>query len=297
MMLSLPCFYSLNMYICIVFNTTEMILIADGGSTKTMWALRDKGINVAITTTSGINPVHLDNRKIAAIIQDELPQRFFDSHLERIEYYGAGCIEPFSTVIRDVLAQSFGVNKDAVTVDSDITGAARALFGTRSGIACILGTGSNSCLYIDGKIASQVPPLGYILGDEGSGAALGRLFLNALYKGRLPRSMVSAFERWSSLSYTGVIDRVYRQPSANRFLSSISVFIKENASHCEPLQDVIRENFRLFFRNNIEAYGRRDLPIGAVGSIAWHYRDLLDETAASEGYRLTDVFRSPLLRE
>lgn len=275
-------------------DTSAMTVIADGGSTKAVWVLLRGGTTVSTAVTQGINPVHTPAGNIHEILRARLPQNFLTGGVMHVEFYGAGCIEPFSSVMRRALALVFSINEDSVTVDSDIVGAAHALFGNRSGIACILGTGSNSCLFIDGKIQSQVPPLGYIIGDEGSGASLGKAFLNALYKRRLPETLVKDFADWSHLGYNDVIDKVYRQPDAARFLASLSPFIALNVAKYEPLRDIVKENFRLFFRNNINAYSRHDLPIGAVGSIAWHYTDLLREAAGEEDYTISRIIQSPL---
>lgn len=275
-------------------GASAMTILADGGSTKTAWALLKGGATVATAVTEGVNPVHTPGETIYETLRLQLPQSFLMSGITRVEFYGAGCIEPYSSVMRGAIARVFGINEGGVTVDSDIVGAARALFGSHSGIACILGTGSNSCLFIDGKIQRQVPPMGYILGDEGSGAALGRAFLNALYKRRLPQTLMNNFGSWSHLTYNDVIDKVYRQPNANRFLASLSPFIALNTARYEPLRDMVKECFRLFFRNNIDVYDRHDLRIGAVGSIAWHYGSLLREVAGEEHYAIDRIIKSPL---
>ena len=171
--------------------------------------------------------------------------------------------------------------------------ASRAVCQHQEGLACILGTGSNSCYYDGVKIAENVPPLGYILGDEGSGAVLGKLFLNALFKGTLPASMKEDFLQKSSLTYPEIIQRVYRQPMANRFLASTSLYIYEHLD-VPALRELVKDNFRDFFRKNIAKYQRPDLSIGAIGSIAYHYRDLLREVAEEEGYTLGKVAKSPM---
>ena len=178
-------------------------------------------------------------------------------------------------------------------MNSDLLGAARSLCRKEAGIACILGTGANSCLYDGERIVRNTPALGYILGDEGSGAVLGRLFVNALYKGQLPATLRKSFEHDTGLDLVTIINKVYREPMANRFLASLSTFIGKHLD-CEPLRQLVVQNFRKFFRHNLVAYETSHLPVGAVGSIAWYYREQLAEAAAAEGFRLGTVMQSPM---
>ena len=180
-----------------------------------------------------------------------------------------------------------------IEAHSDLLGAARALCGKSEGLACILGTGANSCLYDGHRIIANTPPLGYILGDEGSGAVLGRRFLNALYKGHLGNETKAAFEAGMQLSLSDVIDRVYRQPLPNRWLASLSPFIHSHLDNPD-VEALVVDNFSAFIARNIEPYRRRDLPLQAVGSIAYYYRDQLCQAAKQAGYAVGKVLRSPL---
>ena len=193
----------------------------------------------------------------------------------------------------EMLLRKLFVNAVKVEVCSDVLGAARALFGGREGIACILGTGANSCLYDGRRITANVPPLGYILGDEGSGAVLGRLFINALFKGGLPAAMRDEFLKETGLTLADIINKVYREPLANRFLASTSAFI-HNHLYNSRLRSLVVDNFRSFFKRNVNLYGRRDLPVGAVGSIAFYYKSELLEAAEAEGYTVGKVIKSPM---
>jgi N-acetylglucosamine kinase-like BadF-type ATPase len=183
---------------------------------------------------------------------------------------------------------------ERVEAHGDLLGAARALCGRNEGIASILGTGANSCLYDGEAILQNTPPLGYILGDEGSGAVLGKLLVNALYKGRLSNEIVADFQRQTGLDMPAVIARVYRQPMANRFLASLCPFIHDHLG--DPcLKSLVIDAFRDFFRINIAPYRRRDLPVAFVGSVAWFFSEQLTEAAAAEGFCVGTVCRSPLL--
>ena len=180
-----------------------------------------------------------------------------------------------------------------IEAHSDLLGAARALCGDSEGLACILGTGANSCLYDGEKIVANTPPLGYILGDEGSGAVLGKRFLNALYKGQLSNETKSDFEAEMRMTLTEVIERVYRQSLPNRWLASLSPFIHSRLDD-PAVEALVVDNFSDFIARNIEPYHRRDLPLQAVGSIAFYYRDQLSQAANKVGYAVGKILRSPL---
>lgn len=272
-----------------------MILTADSGSTKTDWVLLDNGRVVCREHTQGINPFHQASSEIASILSGELSS--LSSHLSSCQslsvfFYGSGVRKELEPMMCGLLADAFS-QATVVEAHSDLLGAAISVCGSQPGLACILGTGANSCLF-DGKaIVQNTPPLGYILGDEGSGAVLGRLFLNALLKGFLPSCLREEFFSQYNMGEGDIIDRVYRQPMANRWLASLSSFIYSNRYYPD-VHDIIVENFRSFFRRNLVQYGRRDLPVGAVGSIAWYYRDELAEAAKIEGYTIGRIERSPI---
>lgn len=269
-----------------------MILIADSGSTKTDWALVSNGEVTERVTTQGINPYHQDGEAIGAILRNELLPQTAAGTVREIFFYGSGCRPELEPVMRQVLSNCF---PQAVTVEAhgDLLGAARALLGRQRGIACILGTGSNSGLYDGSRIVQNTPPLGYVLGDEGSGAVLGIRFLNALFKGFLPSPLASEFLEEQQMTMGDVIARVYRLPLANRWLASVSPFVCSHLYMPEVRQLVI-EHFRQFFSRNLVQYGDRSLPVSAVGSIAWHYRELLAEAAGLEGFVLGTVQHSPI---
>ena len=171
-------------------------------------------------------------------------------------------------------------------------GAARALFGNDEGIACILGTGANSCLYDGNKIVSNVSPMGYILGDEGSGAVLGKTFINLLYKDHHEKDIIE-FERETGLTQSDIIQKVYREAMPNRFLASLAPYIKSVSSH-EWVHEMIVDCFRLFFRHNVSHYNRPDLPCSFVGSIAFYFEEELRQAAKKEGSFIVKIMKEPL---
>ena len=271
----------------------ENLLIADSGSTKTDWAVGSLRLK-----TQGINPFHQDDDSIRHILHEELlPQLNYSlssllSPLSSIQFYGSGVRPELEPRMERLLREAFPAAQH-VEAHSDLLGAARALCGRHEGIACILGTGANSCLYDGRQIVQNTPPLGYILGDEGSGAVLGVRFLNALYKGRLPENLRQEFEATTGHTLAAVIDHVYRQPLANRWLASLSVFIRQHVVQ-PAVRELVVSNFRDFIRLNVKPYQRPDLPLSAVGSIAFYYAEQLEEAANKEGYAVGTILRSPI---
>ncbi len=270
-----------------------MILIADSGSTKTDWVLiGNDGQVVGEVTTAGMNPFHQTNEELVSILKGMSLTNAYEEEKISLFFYGSGCTPEQIPRLRELLSQNLP-NIWVCDVYSDLMGAAHALCGHQEGIACILGTGANSCLYDGKQIMQNTPALGYILGDEGSGAVLGRKFINALYKGRLPQGLREAFEQKTGLTMSAVIQRVYREPQANRFLASLSLFIGKHQDVPEVRQLVV-ENFREFLRHNVKPYGRPELPIGFVGSMAYHYESELREAAQLEGFVVGTVVKSPM---
>ena len=269
-----------------------MILIADSGSTKTDWAVVDDGRMVTSMATQGINPFHQDTDNIAAVIETELLPKMGDIYPEEIYFYGSGCREDKVEMMCNILGRAFP-QCGKIDAQGDLLAAARAVCGANEGIACIMGTGANSCLYDGKRVVENTPPLGYILGDEGSGAVLGKLFVNALFKGQLPESLKDEWLSETGLSINIIINKVYREPLANRFLASTSKFIRQHLE-VKQLEEMVVDNFREHFRRNVNRYGRKDLPVGAIGSVAYYYREQLEKAAMAEGYSLGKVMRSPM---
>ena len=195
-------------------------LIADGGSTKTRWILTDCGAAAADLTGEGINPAQLSEEAVRESIARQLqPLAARFGEIEEVWYYGAGCIPRVIPAMERIITEVTGCRR--VTAASDMLGAARALCGHRRGIACILGTGSNSCLFDGNLITAHTPSLGFILGDEGSGAALGRHLLADRFKGLLPKDIASALDREMPLSEAELIEHTYRKPMAGASLPAL----------------------------------------------------------------------------
>lgn len=275
----------------------EKRMIVDSGSTKTDWCLVSGGTLLLRCATSGINPFHQSGDEIDGVLAGELVPQLSAAGVSAAEvcgvsFYGAGCRGAGIDLVRRKLSHVFA-GAATVEVCSDMMAAARAVCGTMEGIACILGTGANSCLFDGRDIIANVSPLGYVLGDEGSGAVLGKLFLNELFKGDIPMEVRDEFLESSGETLDGIIRHVYREPLANRWLASLSPFIHSHLD-CPQVHSLVVRNFRDFFLKNVDHYGRKDLPVGAVGSVAYYYREQLAEAASSCGYTLGAVVRSPL---
>ena len=269
-----------------------MILIADSGSTKTDWCVAKDGFTVKRFTTQGINPYHQDERRINGIVLDELLPQTGEYKIKKIVFYGSGCREETIPAMKTILHSAFNNNIE-VEIYSDLLGAARAICGHEEGIACILGTGSNSCLYDGKKIIGNIPPLGYILGDEGSGATLGKIFINEILKNNQMSDLKKEFLQVLQMTEGDIIDRVYRQPMANRFLASLAPFIHSHIERHE-VNEIVTENFRQFLLKNVKRYHRDDLQVSFIGSIAWHFKSQLLQSALEENVYVGSVEKSPM---
>lgn len=263
-----------------------MKAIADSGSTKCEWIFGD-GDRILRLRTAGINAVQQSPDAIRAVLA-ELPPL---DGVEELRFYGAGCGDSFpeaSAVLRRELAARFCPGT-AIGLGSDLLGAARALFGRGEGIACILGTGSNSCHCRGGEIVANVPPLGYVLGDEGSGAVLGRNLVNGIFKGMIP--LREEFLHTFALTYAGLIRRVYREPAANRFLASFAPFIRAHLD-CAPVRKMVVRSFGEFAARNLSGYPA-GLPVAFVGGVAAHFEEPLREAMAAAGREVVRIVCSP----
>ena len=276
-------------------------LIVDSGSTKTSWCFAflpdTKSADGARTvTTEGLNPAVMSaeevEEKIAKALNHCLQSLSISAaDVDNVFFYGAGCIAGRAGVVSESISSILVDAK--IYVADDLLGAARALCGHKAGIACILGTGSNSCLYDGKNIVAHTPALGYVLGDEGSGAVLGRKFLNAVLKQTLPENIRKRFLQESGLDMAEVINRVYRSPAPNRFLASMSKYIHGYLDEKE-VRDIVVDNFEDFIRNNILAYGDEFRTINVVGSIAYHYKEQLTEAASRNGFQIGKIIKSPI---
>lgn len=270
-----------------------MIVIADSGSTKTNWVGVESTQVVFTFDSKGINPCVQSLSEIEEMIQETATAMVAEGRVvTSIFFYGAGCTPEKCVEMKELFQRFWGTNT-LIEIHSDLLGAARAVCQKQDGMACILGTGANSCLFLEGKIAQNTPALGFILGDEGSGAVLGRMFLNAMFKGQLPENIKNKFLDTYQLSLASIINNVYKQPMPNRFLASFSPFIYEHL-HIEAVRELVKTNFRQFIERNLIPYNRLDLPLGVVGSVGFYYQSILKEVAKEMGITIGEVIKSPI---
>lgn len=270
-----------------------MILIADTGSTKAAWAAVDETGQFTQLETAGFNPYFTPGETIEEIIEKELYPYIRTDLLKSVYFYGAGCSTISKcTIVEDALKRVFGDVE--VEVQHDILGAARALFGKGQGIACILGTGANSCDYNGASVNTPVASLGYIYGDEGSGAYLGKLFITELLQGKAPVNIKEEFDKRYGYSLENILDATYNKPHPNRFLASFAIFLAKHRQ--DPyIHSLIERNFEDFFKERLTRHKNYDtLPIGVVGSIGFYFKEELSEIAEKHHVNISRVMKAPI---
>ncbi len=272
-----------------------MILTADSGATKTDWGIGTGETDFRPIRTDGINPFHQTEEHIRNIISGQLlPQLPSGAgDISHIYFYGAGCTPDKSDTVARNLHRIFSSSIE-IYVGSDMLGAARALYKHTKGIACILGTGSNSCLYDGEKIIDNIPPLGYVLGDEGSGAYLGKRFIGDCIKRRLPQELLEGLLEEYKLTVPEILNNVYRMPEANRYLAGFSPYIHKVKSNPE-VHGFLIDCFNSFFQRNVCPYGN-EWTVSFVGSIAWYFQEEIRESAKANGL-ITALFAKSPIRE
>ena len=263
------------------------LMIADSGSTKTTWQTGQLCIR-----TQGINPFHQSADSIKAILTDELMPQIASVEVNEIVFYGAGCTAEKSLVLSEVLAEVFTSSND-IQVGSDMLGAARALCQHSPGIACILGTGANSCYYDGKEIQDNVPPLGYVLGDEGSAAYIGKRLVADILKRQMPNDVCKMFHDETGLDTSTIINNVYRMPMPNRFLGETSRFCANHRNHV-AIHNLLTDCFTQFFRRNVMSYQHTDLPVHFVGSVAKVYEEEIHEAATGLGLKIGTIMSDPM---
>ena len=278
-----------------------MILIADSGSTKVHWCLVTASGQCSDFRTDGINPMFQTCDAMRnSICNQLLPQiapLLWAGTLTHVFFYGAGCTPEKKVFVQKALEMVF--KKAQIQVESDMVGAARGLLGHNAGVACILGTGSGSCYYNGENIEWNVPSLGYILGDEGSAAVLGKRLVGDLLKNQLGDDLKEAFFKEYETSMPDIFEKVYRQPFPNRFLAKLSKFCADHIEH-KRIQDLVYDHFVLFIRRNLVQYfehsefSLQHSEVGFVGSIAYYYRPILEEAMKAEGLPLGTILQDPI---
>lgn len=269
-----------------------MILVADSGSTKCDWKLADKNSHTESYQTIGFNPVYVSSEDIAKAISEN-PLITRKEEVKKVFFYGAGCSSPeFQSIVAKGIQTVF--DNAEVHVSHDLDGAAYATCQGQPGISCILGTGSNACYFDGEKVAQERPSLGYILGDEGSGAYFGKILIRKMLYKQLPEDLYQLFNNKYNLGKAQVIDSVYRQARPNTFLASFMSFLGENKKH-QFVQDTIACGLRDFLEThvcNLPKY--KELPTHFVGSVAFYFQDILKQEAAKLGIKVGNILQKPI---
>jgi N-acetylglucosamine kinase-like BadF-type ATPase len=267
-------------------------LIADSGSTKAEWCLV-QGKKKKTIFTQGVSPYFLDGPQIIALLSKELLPSIRKVEIDRLFFYGTGCKSVENKrMVRKALQRLFPSAE--VSVDTDLVGAARAVCGREAGLACILGTGSNSCYYNGRKIVRNSPGLGYVLGDEGSGAYLGRKVLQYFLYNTFDEDLRSRFDATYVTNASEILDHVYKKPLANRYLSSFALFLAENRGHF-MVENIVEDGLNDFFFQHIIKYREAwTHPVHFVGGVAWGFRDVVKDLCENYELTLGRILKNPM---
>ena len=271
---------------------TSVKLIADSGSTKTEWCLL-KNNKTKLFTSQGMSPYFVNADEADVIIKSEVLPFLKNREIDEIYFYGTGCKNPanikmFEKVFHKIFPQS------KVKIDNDLSGAAKALCGNEKGIACILGTGSNSCYYNGKRIAKNSPGLGFILGDEGSGAYLGKKviqhFLYRIFDDELRAKFIARFVTNDS----EILEAIYQKPLPNRYLASFAIFLAENRGHY-MIENIIEDGLNDFFFTHVITYREsQSLRVHFTGGIAFGFKDVVEQLCDGYGLQKGTILKSPM---
>lgn len=271
-----------------------MILIADSGSTKTAWCLISGNQRVKDITTKGINPFYQTEEEIEAELKNTLCQEIGgENKINSVYFYGAGCAD---NQINNKLAKTLQqvLKSDKAEVSSDMLGAARGIFKHQKGIACIMGTGSNSAYYDGNEIVKSIPAGGFIIGDEGSGAVLGKTLIADYIKNQMPENILAEFKKFYNGTYLDVVNHVYKQPFPNRWLANFTKFMYEKRED-DYIHNMIVNSFTLFFNRNIKQFDSwENTEVGFVGSIAYYFEKELKEAAQKCEITVSEIYQNPI---
>ena len=277
-----------------------MIVIADSGSTKAHWCLLAANGHTAEFMTDGINPLFQTcdamRNSICNQLLPQMASMLWAGTITHVFFYGAGCTPEKAPFVKQAIECVF--KKAIVEVASDMVGAARGLLGHRKGVACILGTGSNSCLYDGEKIVWNVPSLGFILGDEGSAATLGKRLVSDLLKNQLGEDLKERFLTQYDITQADIIEHVYRQPFPNRWLANLARFCADNIED-KRIYNLVYDHFAQFVTRNVAQYYTKEaqkesMPVGFVGSVAYYYKSVLEQVMGDYGFTMGQVLQDPV---
>ena len=271
---------------------SSLKLIADSGSTKAEWCLVGGKIKKTIFT-QGLSPYFLNTQQITGVLKKELYPKLKNVRVAEIYFYGTGCASPSNArSVKKAIQSVFP--KAKINVSHDLAGAAKALCGRRKGIACILGTGSNSCYFNGKRIVKNSPGLGYVLGDEGSGAYLGKKVLQYYLYDTFDEDLRARFDAKYATNRVEILENVYKKPLPNRYLASFAIFLADNRGHY-MIENILEDGLNDFFFNHLCKYRETwVLPIHFTGSIAYGFKDVLQQLCNTYELELGRVLKNPM---
>lgn len=271
-----------------------MIIIADGGSTKTNWCLVTEEGKKVYFNTEGYNPYFSSTAYIVQSLMENLPTDLEKNEITEVNYYGAGCsTDDMRNIVAEAMKAVF--TRARVYIGHDLLAAARALLGTNEGFAAILGTGTNTCIYNGKEVTHNIDSGAYILGDEGSGCYIGKKLLVDYLRGYMPEPVRKLFWETYKLTPDDVNEQVYTQPRANRFCASFSKFVYDNPVNIEYSRNIVRTSFEDFFRNLVRHYpDYQRYTFNCIGSVGYNFRNVLEEVVTENGMVIGNIIRSPI---
>jgi N-acetylglucosamine kinase-like BadF-type ATPase len=268
-------------------------IIADSGSTKCEWRLLAEGTKAKKIITQGISPYFLTQEQITALLQKELLPKLKEVQVDEVYYYGTGLSNPINVkLVKGALKKVFPGSH--IEANHDLLGAARALCQQGKGVACILGTGSNSCYYNGSKIMKNSPGLGYVLGDEGSGAYLGKKVIQYFLYNTFDEDLMGRFTARFATTQVEILENVYKKPLPNRYLASFAIFLAENRGHY-MIENIIEDGLSDFFFTHLYKYRESwTMPIHFAGSVAHGFKDVLKELCGTYELELGRILKNPM---
>lgn len=269
------------------------VLIADSGASKTDWRLIHSSTDIRPFQTGGYNPFFVDSLHIKKEVDKDLVPYIDSNGIKEVYFYGAGCSTAEKCVIVEDALKPLFPNAH-IEVENDLLGAARALCGPKEGIACILGTGSNSCFFDGKNITENIPSLGFMLGDEGSAAYIGKQILREILTQHAPEGICDLFLKKYGYDRLEILTHIYQKPFPNRFLASFSRFASENIS-MDFFRELVKKSFDDFFHTQLMRYSRcREVPVNFTGSVAFIFSDILKEVARENEIIIHQIVQSPI---
>jgi glucosamine kinase len=270
-----------------------MKLIAESGGTKTNWCAVSDSKETEIISTIGLNPNFVSQGTFKEVLSSEVLPGLNNPPIEEVWFYGAGCSgEAMEKKVTEAISSVLPTS--SIQVLSDLMGAARGLVGKGEGYICMIGTGSNSGYYDGNKITANIPPLGFILGDEGGGAYLGKKLLADFLRGIMPPLLSDEFRIAHGAEKDEIVSHVYRGVFPSRYIGGFVKFLKDHISdpYCDNL---VRTSFEDFVSRNLKLYktnGKTEIAV--TGSVAWHFIDILKDVFAKNDFIITSITREPI---